>query len=39
MMILEAANPDVENRYFTAKEIRSIPVRILGQVISCKTIF
>ena len=39
MMILEAANPDVENRYFTAKEVRSIPVRILGQVISCKTIF
>ena len=39
MMILEAANPDVENRYFTAKEVRSIPVRTLGQVTSCKTIF
>lgn len=39
MMILEAANPDVGNRYFTSQEIRSIPVRILGQVISCKTFF
>ncbi|MBR2991104.1 MAG: helix-turn-helix domain-containing protein [Solobacterium sp.] len=39
MMILEAANPEVENRYFTAKEIRSVPVRILGRVVSCKTYF
>ena len=39
MMILEAANPEVENRYFSSKEIRSIPVRILGRVISCKTYF
>lgn len=39
MMILEAANPDVKNRYFTGREVRSIPVRIIGQVISCKTIF
>lgn len=39
MMILEAANPDVENRYFTAKEIESLPVRIIGKVLSCKTYF
>jgi repressor LexA len=39
MMILEAANPDVENRYFTPQEIRSLPVRILGKVLSSKTYF
>lgn len=39
MMILEAANPDVENRYFSAQEVRSLPVRILGRVISCKTYY
>ncbi len=39
MMILEAANPEVENRYFTAREVRNIPVRILGRVVSCKTYF
>lgn len=39
MMILEAANPDVENRYFTSKEVRNIPVQIIGQVVSCKTYF
>jgi repressor LexA len=39
MMILEAANPEVENRYFTADEVRSMPVQILGRVVSCKTYF
>jgi repressor LexA len=39
MMILEAANPDVENRYFSAQEVRSIPVQILGRVLSCKTYY
>ena len=39
MMILEAANPEVENRYFTADEVRSLPVQILGRVVSCKTYF
>ena len=39
MMILEAANPDVENRYFTAKEIESLPVRVIGEVLSCKTYY
>lgn len=39
LMILEAANPAVESRYFTSAEIRSIPVRIIGKVISCKTYY
>ena len=39
MMILEAANPDVENRYFTSDEIQKLPVRVIGRVISCKTYF
>lgn len=39
MMILEAANPDVENRYFNAKEIESLPVRVIGKVLSCKTYY
>ena len=37
MVILEAANPEVENRYFTPQEVRSLPVRIIGEVISVKT--
>ena len=37
MLILEAANPDVENRYFTAKEVKDLPVKIIGKVISVKT--
>lgn len=39
MMILEAANPHVENRYFSAGEIKDLPVKILGKVISCKTYY
>ena len=39
MMILEAANPEVENRYFTSNEIKELPVRVIGQVLSCKTYF
>ncbi len=39
LMILEAENPSVENRYFDSKEIASLPVQILGKVISCKTYF
>ncbi len=39
MMILEAANPEVPNRYFTPQEVRDLPVTILGQVISCKTYY
>lgn len=39
MMILEAANPEVSNRYFSAQEVRELPVSILGQVISAKTYY
>lgn len=39
MMILEAANPEVENRYFSPSEINSLPVKILGKVISSKTYY
>ena len=39
MMILEAANPDVENRYFTPEEVNSLPVRVIGEVLSCKTYY
>ena len=39
MMILEAANPEVQSRYFTAQEVRELPVTILGQVISAKTYY
>ena len=39
MMILEAANADVENRYFTAQEVDEIPVRVIGRVVSAKTYF
>lgn len=39
LLILEAANPDVENRYFTSAEIKDLPVTILGKVLSCKTYF
>ncbi len=37
MIILEAANPEVENRYFTQQEVRTLPVRIIGEVLSVKT--
>lgn len=33
MLILEAANPLVENRYFTRQEIEQYPVQILGKVL------
>lgn len=39
MVILEAANPEVSNRYFSAQEVRELPVSILGQVISAKTYY
>jgi repressor LexA len=39
MLVLEAANPDVENRYFTSKEVKELPVQIIGRVLSCKTYF
>ena len=39
MMILEAANPDVQNRYYTAQEVKELPVSVIGRVVSCKTVF
>lgn len=39
MLILEASNKDVENRYFTKEEVASLPVKVIGKVISCKTYF
>ncbi|MBR2067698.1 MAG: helix-turn-helix domain-containing protein [Solobacterium sp.] len=39
MLILEAANPDVENRYFSTQEVKDLPVKILGKVLSSKTYF
>ena len=39
MLVLESANPEVPSRYFTSSEVKDTPVRILGQVISCKTYF
>ncbi len=39
VMILEAANPEVPNRYFSAQEVQEIPVSVLGQVISAKTYY
>lgn len=39
LLILEAANPAYDNRYFTKKEVEDLPVRILGQVIYAKSEF
>ena len=39
MLILEAANPDIENRYFGPDEIKNLPVRIIGKVLSSKTYY
>lgn len=37
MVVLEAANPDVENRYFSSREVKETPIRFLGKVLSVKT--
>lgn len=39
MLVLEAANPTVENRYFTQKDINELPVHIIGKVVYVKTTF
>lgn len=39
LLILEAANPQVENRYFTPKEIKTLPVHIIGKVIYSRSDF
>ncbi len=33
LMILEAANPKVETKYYTKEEIENIPVRIIGKAL------
>lgn len=37
MLILEATNPHVENRYFSIQEVQELPVQIIGKVIYSKT--
>ena len=37
MLILEATNPMVENRYFSIQEVQELPVQIIGKVIYSKT--
>lgn len=37
LIVLEAANPEVENRYFTKKEVIEQSVKIIGEVIAVKT--
>lgn len=39
ILILEAANPAYENKYFTKSEINKLPVSIIGRVIYSKTTF
>lgn len=39
LLILEAANPNVENRYFNQQEIEELPVRIIGRVLYNKVKF
>ncbi len=39
VMILEASNPEVENRYFSGTEVRNLPVRVIGRVVLCRTYF
>jgi hypothetical protein len=39
LLILEAANPNVENMYFTEKDVEELPVRIIGKVLYNKIRF
>lgn len=39
LIILEAANPNIENRYFNEKDIEELPIRIIGRVIYNKVCF
>ena len=38
-LILEAANPDVETRYFTKQEVLDLPVQIIGKVLYSRSDF
>lgn len=37
MIILEASNPQVDNRYFSPSEVNALPVKVLGKVVYVKT--
>lgn len=39
MLVLEATNPQVENRYFSMQEVETLPVRVIGKVVYTKTYF
>lgn len=39
LMILEASNPKYETRFFSAKEVAELPIRILGRVKFVRTDF
>ena len=39
LLILEAANPNIETKYFTSKEVNEIPVKIIGKVLYSRTDF
>lgn len=39
LIILEAANPNVENSYFNEKDIEDLPIRIIGRVLYNKICF
>ena len=39
MMILEATNPNYENRYYTKEEVNELPVQIIGRVVFNKINF
>lgn len=39
LLILEAANPNVENRYFTDEEVEQLPVLIIGKVLYSRSDF
>ena len=36
-MLLEAANPDVETRVYTYKEVEQLPVEVIGKVLYART--
>ncbi len=39
LMILEATNQAVENRYFTKEEVEQIPVKVIGRIVHSKRLF
>lgn len=39
ILILEAANPAYENKYYTKEEVNSLPVSVIGKVVYSKTTF